>query len=122
MNLLSNAVKFTSSGGVTVHWSHESTPEGKCKVTIDVKDTGIGVPASKMDRLFHSFSQVESSTTRSYGGSGLGLVISRNLAELLGGTCTAASEYGKGSTFTFSFLADPIKAKPIVHERLPESK
>jgi signal transduction histidine kinase len=122
MNLLSNAVKFTSKGGVTVHWRHECTADNRCKVTIDVKDTGIGIPASKMERLFKSFSQVESSTSRSYGGSGLGLVISRNLAELLGGECTAASDYGKGSTFTFTFVADTKETPPPDFIRFPGSK
>lgn len=61
---------------------------------------------TEMDKLFRSFSQVDESTTRSFGGSGLGLIISKDLAKLLGGDCTATSEYGKGSKFTFSFVAD----------------
>lgn len=122
MNLLSNAVKFTSDGGVTVHWSHQCTAENRCKITVEVRDTGIGIPASKMDRLFHSFSQVEDSTSRSYGGSGLGLVISRSLAEILGGTCTARSDYGKGSTFTFTFVTDTAPAPPMEYIKFPESK
>lgn len=123
MNLLSNAVKFTSEGRVTVHWAHECIADNKCLITLQVKDTGIGIPASKMDKLFRNFSQVDESTTRSFGGSGLGLVISRNLAEILGGTCTAASEYGKGSTFTFTFVADfTNKEKTAERETFPKPK
>jgi signal transduction histidine kinase len=105
MNLLSNGVKFTSEGRVTVRWEYEEIDD-KIKVTLRIDDTGIGIPASKMDKLFRSFSQVDESITRSFGGSGLGLVISRNLAQLLGGDCTASSEYGKGSTFSFSFMCE----------------
>lgn len=118
MNLLSNAVKFTPKGQVTVRWRHESAGEGKEKIFLEVSDTGIGIAQAsefrqpddadrtEMNKLFQSFSQVDESITRSYGGSGLGLIISRDLARLLGGDCTAESEYGKGSTFTFSFIAD----------------
>lgn len=122
-NLLSNGVKFVAKGEVTVHWNHERLPDNKCKVTIEVRDTGIGIPANRMDRLFRSFSQVEDSTTRSYGGSGLGLMISRNLAELMGGTCTATSEYGKGSNFTFTFIADTVsQSQPVQFAKHKESQ
>lgn len=112
LNLLSNAVKFTPPGQagrrtarVTVDRTWEDVGDGRIKVVLTVADTGVGIPASKLHKLFKSFSQVDESITRSYGGSGLGLVISRDLARLLGGDCTVESEFGKGSTFMFTFVA-----------------
>ncbi|BEI86447.1 hypothetical protein CcaverHIS002_0607340 [Cutaneotrichosporon cavernicola] len=111
LNLLSNAVKFTPPGQagrrtarVTVERTWEDLGDGCIKVALTVADTGVGIPSSKLHKLFKSFSQVDESITRSYGGSGLGLVISRDLARLLGGDCTVESEFGKGSTFTFTFV------------------
>ncbi|BEJ17086.1 hypothetical protein CspHIS471_0604870, partial [Cutaneotrichosporon sp. HIS471] len=111
LNLLSNSVKFTPPGQagrrtarVTVERTWEDLGDGRIKVALTVADTGVGIPSSKLHKLFKSFSQVDESITRSYGGSGLGLVISRDLARLLGGDCTVESEFGKGSTFTFTFV------------------
>ncbi|GMK57153.1 hypothetical protein CspeluHIS016_0309930 [Cutaneotrichosporon spelunceum] len=121
LNLLSNAVKFTPPGQagrrtarVTVGRTWEDLGDGRIKVALTVADTGLGIPASKLHKLFKSFSQVDESITRSFGGSGLGLVISRDLARLLGGDCTVESEFGKGSTFTFTFIAahDPAWEPP----------
>lgn len=130
LNLLSNAVKFTPPGQagrrtarVTVDRSWEELGDGRVKVVLTVADTGVGIPASKVHKLFKSFSQVDESITRSYGGSGLGLVISRDLARLLGGDCTVESEFGKGSTFMFSFVArlDP-SWQPIKLRRFEETQ
>jgi len=77
-----------------------------------VRDTGIGIPADKLDRLFQSFSQVDGSTTRKYGGTGLGLTISKRLAELMGGTMWVESEEGSGSTFHITFAATPVASDP----------
>ncbi len=107
LNLLSNAVKFTERGEVlvTVAGSETGTATRRgpaaWELRIDVRDTGIGIPASAMDRLFQSFSQVDASIARRYGGTGLGLAISRRLAELMGGSLTAESSGvpGEGSTF-----------------------
>ena len=99
-NLLSNAVKFTESGGVSVQVSLGPEVGEQISILIKITDTGIGIPASRMDRLFSSFSQVDASTTRSYGGTGLGLAISKQLTELLGGTIGVESVEGKGSTFS----------------------
>jgi CheY-like chemotaxis protein len=103
INLISNAIKFTKTGEIFVgiHLL-DSFDDGRVEIGFEVKDTGIGIPASKLHRLFKAFSQVDSSTTRQYGGTGLGLVISEQLVKLMGGEITVESELGKGSTFHFS--------------------
>ncbi len=101
VNLVSNATKFTERGGITVAVSAEPAGTGR-RLTFVVEDSGIGIPADRMDRLFKSFSQVDASTTRRYGGTGLGLVISRRLVELMGGQIGVTSEAGRGSHFAFS--------------------
>ncbi len=95
LNLLSNAAKFTHAGKVTL--AARLQGENLC---ISVADTGIGISAEALPRIFKEFQQADNSTTRQYGGTGLGLSISRNLAHLLGGEITVESELGKGSTFT----------------------
>ena len=101
VNLLSNAVKFTAEGEVvvSVDLHPHQEPGGPPVVRMSVRDTGVGIPADRMHRLFRSFSQVDASTTRTYGGTGLGLAISRLLAERLGGSLDVESEPGVGSTF-----------------------
>ncbi|MCK6445459.1 MAG: response regulator [Planctomycetes bacterium] len=101
LNLLSNAVKFTDRGEVLLEVTLESDANGVANVHFLVKDTGIGIPADRMHRLFHSFSQLDASTTRKYGGTGLGLAISRQLVELMHGRIWVESEIGKGSSFSF---------------------
>ena len=107
MNLLNNAVKFTERGEVVLGVSTllpdaSSRPGETTLLNFTVRDTGIGIPEDRMDRLFKSFSQVDASTTRRYGGTGLGLVITKRLVELMGGEITVDSEIGKGTTFTFT--------------------
>jgi len=99
LNLLSNAGKFTTQGVVTVDARRERG-DGGDRIVIDVSDTGIGITPEQLGKLFRPFTQADSTTTRKYGGTGLGLAISRRLCELMGGTITAASEIGKGTTFT----------------------
>ena len=93
-NLISNALKFTASGRVEV--AIVCTTDG---IAIRVRDTGIGIPADRVGKLFQKFEQADASTTRRYGGTGLGLAICRELSELMGGSITVASEEGQGSTF-----------------------
>jgi signal transduction histidine kinase len=97
LNLVSNAIKFTSAGEVLVR---TSTREGRLK--IQVSDTGIGIPADAFERIFEAFRQVDGSTTRRYGGTGLGLSVSRELARLLGGDISFRSAPGAGATFLLS--------------------
>jgi len=98
LNLLSNAAKFTHAGRILLS-VEKSDPE---TLNISVTDSGIGISASAIDRVFEEFQQADATTTRQYGGTGLGLPISRSLARLLGGDLTATSELGKGSTFTLT--------------------
>lgn len=106
-NLLSNAVKFTRSGRVDVVVRAQMTEDaGRARVTIQVKDTGIGIPADAMPTLFQRFQQADTSTTRRFGGSGLGLEISMKLAKLMHGTVRVESVVDQGSTFEVSFLAE----------------
>ncbi|HEX9815608.1 MAG TPA: response regulator, partial [Candidatus Thermoplasmatota archaeon] len=107
VNLLSNAVKFTNEGSVTVTVVGRMVDEGEHEIQFDIGDTGVGIPADRMDRLFKSFSQVDSSTTRVYGGTGLGLAISKRLTELMGGRIWVESELGKGSVFHFTIRGKP---------------
>lgn len=100
VNLLSNAVKFTDDGEVLLHVTADDTPDERAVLSFAVHDTGIGIPEDRMDRLFRSFSQVDSSTTRVHGGTGLGLAISLRLAEAMDGRLDVVSETGTGSTFT----------------------
>lgn len=112
-NLLGNAIKFTEKGEIVVSVTAKKLQEESYEITFQVKDTGIGIPKDKMNRLFRSFSQVEASTTRKYGGTGLGLVISKRLSEMMGGQMWVESEEGKGSTFFFTILANSIEEDPI---------
>ncbi|GAA4601556.1 signal transduction histidine kinase/DNA-binding NarL/FixJ family response regulator/HPt (histidine-containing phosphotransfer) domain-containing protein [Actinoplanes octamycinicus] len=109
VNLLGNAVKFTEHGAVTVHVTAD--PPGPV-VRIAVRDTGIGIPADRLDRLFRPFSQVDASIARTYEGTGLGLAISQRLAEAMGGGITVDSQPGQGSTFTVTVLLPPA-TRPV---------
>jgi two-component system, sensor histidine kinase and response regulator len=101
VNLVSNAVKFTRQGDVLIEVTCLGDSGGRLRLRFEVTDTGIGIPADRMDRLFRSFSQVDASTTRVYGGTGLGLAISSRLVAAMGGELVVRSEPGVGSTFSF---------------------
>ncbi len=113
VNLLTNAVKFTEHGEVVLRADVPSASQGadagpSVELHFAVCDTGIGIPQERMDRLFRSFSQVDASTTRRYGGTGLGLVISKRLCEMLGGRIWVESEVGIGSTFHFTIHGQSV--------------
>ena len=115
MNLVGNAVKFTHQGEVYVGIHLLKTPDkDRIELGFEIQDSGIGIPAHKITRLFKAFSQVDSSTTRKYGGTGLGLVICEKLVSLMGGKIGVESRPGEGTTFSFTILAkpgtEPVKA------------
>jgi signal transduction histidine kinase/DNA-binding response OmpR family regulator len=112
LNLLSNAIKFTHEGEVVmdVVLKNKSTDSGECELQCTIKDTGIGIKPEQRDRLFKAFSQADASTTRKYGGTGLGLIISQHLAVAMGGTMWCESEWGVGSSFCFTFKMKPADA------------
>ncbi len=105
INLCSNAIKFTSKGEVKLHISVVEHSGKDLILRVDVIDTGIGIAPENQAKIFDSFSQADGTTTRKYGGTGLGLTISKSLTHLLGGTITVTSELGKGSTFSFTMHA-----------------
>jgi PAS domain S-box-containing protein len=119
VNLIANAIKFTSEGEVVVSVSLENEGPQSASLLFEVKDSGIGIPKDRIDKLFKAFSQVDISTTRLYGGTGLGLAISKQLVELMGGEMEIDSEVGKGSTFGFRVemekqtgrVSDPMSRK-----------
>jgi len=108
-NLLGNAIKFTDHGEVALRVEHAGEQGGRALVRFEVADTGIGIPAEARGRLFQAFSQADTSTTRRYGGTGLGLVICKRLVELMGGEIGFDSEVGKGSVFRFTV---PLVPRP----------
>jgi len=134
INLVGNAIKFTHRGQVTIHVvTRNMTPDKNFELLCEVRDTGIGIPGDKLDRLFKAFSQVDSSTNRRFGGTGLGLAICYGLVELMGGRIDVQSIPGQGSTFRFSIKAREVSVvdspvttatlKPVVAEnteRKPE--
>ena len=107
LNLISNAIKFTASGHILIDVESNDILEDDAVFKVSVSDTGIGIPADKLDVIFNKFDQADGSTTRKYGGTGLGLSISQQLSRMMGGDINVTSEYGKdinntGSTFSFT--------------------
>jgi two-component system, sensor histidine kinase and response regulator len=112
MNLMGNAIKFTHEGYVVLDAGGSVDANGRFTLRIEVTDTGIGIPADRVDRLFKSFTQIDSSTTRHYGGTGLGLSIVKRLAELMGGSVGVRSGVGEGSCFWVTLEIEARKEQP----------
>jgi signal transduction histidine kinase len=122
MNLVGNAIKFTGSGGITLSVQRESQETGYIMVRFTVQDSGIGIPLDRQKEIFSAFTQADSSTTRRFGGTGLGLTISRRLTELLGGRIWVESEPGKGSAFIFTAkLGIAMETKAAADTRVTQS-
>jgi len=124
INFLNNAVKFTEQGEIDIVLRLKQQTENEVMLYCAVRDTGIGLSAEQIGRLFQSFSQADTSTTRKFGGTGLGLVISKKLAELMGGEVGVESEPGKGSTFWFTarFGKGLEQQQPLVLSRNMQGK
>jgi signal transduction histidine kinase/CheY-like chemotaxis protein/HPt (histidine-containing phosphotransfer) domain-containing protein len=127
VNLISNSVKFTHTGEVIVSASAQkmlkqssSEEVSHYEITFAVKDTGIGIAPESIDRLFQPFSQVDSSTTRKYGGTGLGLVICKKLVAMMGGEIWVESQLGQGSTFCFTIQAQSVPNPPEQECKAPQ--
>ncbi len=119
VNLLGNAIKFTTEGEILVSITKCSDYYSKNNkqwfdVELSVRDTGIGIPKEKLAKIFESFTQADSSTTRKYGGTGLGLTISKSLAELMEGNLRVSSEIGRGSTFTLRVPLQVVNSHPRI--------
>ena len=113
VNLVGNAIKFTPRGHVLLDVEGAAEPEGEVHLGIVVTDTGIGIPAEQLERIFDQFTQVDGSSTRRHGGTGLGLAISRELVALMGGTLQVTSRVGQGSTFRVSLRLPVAPPRPL---------
>ncbi|MCB8967874.1 MAG: response regulator [Ardenticatenaceae bacterium] len=122
VNLLSNSVKFTDEGQVRVEVSSNLLGHAQCEILFAVRDTGIGIPADKVEMVFQSFSQADTSHTRKYGGTGLGLAISQRLVRLMGGKIWVKSEVGKGTTFFFTMPTEVATSEPKRYLRKKQLK
>jgi signal transduction histidine kinase/ActR/RegA family two-component response regulator len=118
LNLLSNAVKFTEAGEVSVHVGATPLPDERVEMRVAVRDTGPGIPGHLHEQLFKRFTQLDAGAARRHGGTGLGLAISERLARLLGGSLRVESAVGRGTTFTFSFIATPASTPTASAVRL----
>ncbi len=126
LNLLSNALKFTTVGRVEVTTGSRTLEDGRIEVRFSVSDTGPGIAREDLDRLFVAFQQVDGSSSRQYGGAGLGLAISKRLTELMGGAITVETAPGRGSIFRFTLVGEPgelsLPAPDVASQRRPPAK
>jgi signal transduction histidine kinase len=113
INLVGNAIKFTNEGHVLINIDCESISNGKAFLRFSIEDTGIGIPEDRLQSIFEKFTQMDASTTRRYGGTGLGLTISKQIVELMEGTVCVSSRPGEGSTFGFT-LPLSIDPQPVL--------
>jgi PAS domain S-box-containing protein len=116
VNLLGNALKFTSQGEIELSVRAQPLPDARTELQFAVRDTGVGIPSEAVGRLFQSFSQLDASTSRRFGGTGLGLVISKRLTELMGGAMWVKSSPGKGSTFSFTLRGEILPDKARLYQ------
>nr|WP_222530078.1 ATP-binding protein [Azospirillum sp. 412522] len=121
-NLLNNAVKFTRHGEVRLSIALKPTGTGQAELHVGIRDTGIGIPADRHDRLFKRFSQADSSTTRTYGGTGLGLAVCKGLVEMMGGTIGFDSREGQGSSFRFTVTLPVAQPRSDEADEPPQTR
>jgi len=119
LNLISNSMKFTERGNVTVNLSvQEDSPEGSFNFLFEVIDTGMGIPKDRLDSIFDSFSQIDSSINKDHGGTGLGLAVCKKIVNLMNGDIWVISELGKGSTFSFTINCKEVDQTDLEEEDL----
>lgn len=116
-NLIGNAVKYTEKGSVTVDIVFKPSGDGRLLLEFSVTDTGIGIPSNKLDKIFDKFAQADASITRKFGGTGLGLYITRHLVQLMGGEIGVDSEEGKGSRFWFAIPFATTDIRPVIDKK-----
>jgi two-component system CheB/CheR fusion protein len=127
-NLVGNAIKFTTNGFVSLHISKDTEDEQQATLRFVVQDSGIGIAADKLDKIFDSFTQADNTTTRKFGGTGLGLTISRQLAEMMGGSVHVESAEGEGAKFWFTVVlkkqsvTNDVNLNSTVDEGLPQQR
>ena len=114
VNLIGNAMKFTAQGGIELRVEYDREAAGRVMAKFSVHDTGIGIPADRVEAIFDKFTQADGSTTRKYGGTGLGLSICREIVQLMGGGLAVESELGRGSTFFFTVPLEVASAASTV--------
>ncbi|MCH8960811.1 MAG: PAS domain S-box protein, partial [Bacteroidetes bacterium] len=114
MNLISNAVKFTEAGEISVSVAVSARRESDLELQFSVRDTGLGIPEDRLDRLFKAFSQADTSTARKYGGTGLGLAICKRLSEIMGGRIWVETQTGVGSTFHFTITTRAAESERAI--------
>jgi len=119
INLVTNAVKFTERGQVAIHVRRADRTGDRTRLSVEVRDTGIGMTPEQSGKLFQAFTQADGSTTRKYGGTGLGLTIAKRLVELMGGDLRVRSEPGKGSVFSFDAWFDVGADAPTTVDKIP---
>ncbi len=119
INLVGNAIKFTETGSVLIVAHLLNAPGAEPKLQFDVIDTGIGIAEEKIEKLFQPFTQADNSTTRRFGGTGLGLTISKRMAELLGGKVSISSTVGEGSTFSVTVATGPLEDVRQIRDAVP---
>jgi signal transduction histidine kinase/DNA-binding response OmpR family regulator len=119
INLVGNAIKFTEKGEIAIHVSLEEKDRTHAAIRFEIIDTGIGIPHDRMDQLFKPFSQLDSSSTRTFRGTGLGLTISKQLSEMMGGRIGVESQEGKGSKFWFTAVFEKQLERSSKREILP---
>lgn len=122
MNLAGNALKFTEEGEVTISVKKIDDTDGNCRLKFSIKDTGIGIPEDKLNTIFERFTQAEESTTRRFGGTGLGLNIVKQLVELMDGELGVKSTLGKGSEFYFILDFDKTRESGTIEEKVEEKQ
>jgi len=127
LNLTSNAIKFTEKGEVLVELSYVDSPsKDHTTIKFSISDTGIGMNETQQEKLFNAFQQADTSTTRKYGGTGLGLIITKNIINLMGADVSVKSEYGKGSEFSFTICLkksqNKLMSPPTIHKNISDMK